>query len=81
VVFGGRVGVADHISVGDRVMAGGGSGIVKDVEAGQIIAGYYSLPIREWLKVQALLPKLPELKKRVHDLEKRIKELNDRKSG
>jgi UDP-3-O-[3-hydroxymyristoyl] glucosamine N-acyltransferase len=81
VVFGGRVGVADHISVGDRVMAGGGSGIVKDVEAGQIIAGYYSLPIREWLKVQALLPKLPELKKRVHDLEKRIKELNNSKSG
>ncbi len=80
VVFGGKVGVADHISIGDRVMAGGGSGITKDVEAGQIIAGYYAMPIRDWLKVQSLLPKLPELNKRVRDLENQIKELHNRKS-
>jgi UDP-3-O-[3-hydroxymyristoyl] glucosamine N-acyltransferase len=81
VVFGGKVGVADHISVGDGVMVGGGSGIIRDVEAGQIIAGYYTMPIREWLKVQSLLPKLPELKKRIHDLEKKSKELHSSKSG
>ncbi len=81
VVFGGQVGVADHISVGDRVMAGGGSGIVRDVEAGRIVAGYFSMPIREWLKAQSLLPKLPELKKRILDLEKKIKELQASKSG
>jgi len=80
VVFGGRVGVADHISIGDRVMVGGGSGITKDVEAGQIIVGYYAMPIRDWLKVQAILPKLPELKKRISDLEKQIKGLHNRKS-
>jgi len=80
VVFGGQVGVADHISVGDQVMAGGGSGITKDVEAGQIIAGYYAMPIRDWLKVQAILPKLPELKKRISDLEKQIKGLRNGKS-
>jgi UDP-3-O-[3-hydroxymyristoyl] glucosamine N-acyltransferase len=79
VVFGGRVAVADHISVGDRVMAGGGSKINRDVEAGQLIAGYYAMPIRAWLKAQALLPKLPELKKRISDLEKRIKELRNEK--
>lgn len=81
VVFGGQVGVADHISVGDRVMAGGGSGITRDVEAGQVIAGYYAMPIRDWLKVQALLPKLPELKKRISDLEKQIKELLSEKQN
>ena len=78
VVFGGRVGVADHISVGDRAMVGGGSGITRDVEAGQILVGYYAMPIRDWLKVQSLLPKLPELKKRISDLEKQIKELHNR---
>lgn len=80
VVFGGNVGVADHISIGDRVMVGGGSGITRDVEAGQIIVGYYAMPIRDWLKVQAILPKLPELKKRIMDLEKQVKELHNRKS-
>jgi len=81
VMFGGQVGVADHITVGDRVMAGGGSGITRDVEAGQVIAGYYAMPIRDWLKVQSILPKLPEFIKRIRELEKRIKEPHDSKSG
>jgi UDP-3-O-[3-hydroxymyristoyl] glucosamine N-acyltransferase len=76
VVFGGRVGIADHISIGDRVMAGGGSGITRDVKAGQVVAGHMAIPIRDWLKMQALLPKLPELKKRIDELEKTIKELS-----
>ena len=78
VVFGGQVGVADHTVIGDRVMAGGGSGITRDVEAGQVIAGYYAMPIREWLKVQAVLPKLPELRKTIANLEKQIRELKEK---
>jgi UDP-3-O-[3-hydroxymyristoyl] glucosamine N-acyltransferase len=78
VVFGGRVGVADHTHVGDGVMAGGGSAVTKDVESGQIIAGFNAMPIRNWLKVQAVLPKLPDLKKTVTDLEKQIKEIKER---
>jgi UDP-3-O-[3-hydroxymyristoyl] glucosamine N-acyltransferase len=80
VVFGGKVGVADHISVGDRVMAGGGSAIIRDVAADQVIAGHYAMPIREWLKVQSLLPRLPDLKKRVQELEKQKKGPHNRKS-
>lgn len=78
VVLGGKVGVADHVTIGDRVMAGGGSAITKDVDAGQIIVGYYAMPIRDWLKVQAILPKLPELKKTLSSLEKQVKELQER---
>jgi UDP-3-O-[3-hydroxymyristoyl] glucosamine N-acyltransferase len=78
VIFGGQAGVADHITVGERVMAGGGSGITRDVEAGQVIAGYYAMPIRDWLKVQSILPKLPEFLKRIRDLEKQLKEMHDR---
>jgi uncharacterized small protein (DUF1192 family) len=37
------------------------------------------MPQRDWLKVQAVLPKLPELKKRISDLEKEIEELRARK--
>jgi len=81
VVMGGQVGVADHLSVGDRVMIGGGSGIKQDVEAGQIVSGYYAMPIREWLKVQALLPKLPEMKKQILDLQRRIQELLEDRSS
>lgn len=78
VVFGGQVGVADHTSVGDRVMAGGGTGITRDVEAGQVIAGYYAMPIKDWLKVQAVLPKLPELRKTIANLEKQLRDLKEK---
>ena len=78
VVFGGQVGVADHTMVGDRVMAGGKAAITQDVEAGQIIAGFYAMPIRDWLKVQAVLPKLPDMKKLIASLEKQIQELNSK---
>jgi UDP-3-O-[3-hydroxymyristoyl] glucosamine N-acyltransferase len=75
VVFGGQVGVADHTKVGDKVMAGGKAVIAQDVEPGKIIAGFNAMPIRDWLKVQAVLPKLPELRKQVLELEKKIAQL------
>ncbi len=75
VVLGGQTGVADHTKVGDRVMAGGKAVITKDVEAGQIIAGFNAMPLRDWLKVQVILPKLPELKKMIGNLEKQVQEL------
>jgi UDP-3-O-[3-hydroxymyristoyl] glucosamine N-acyltransferase len=78
VVFGGQAGVADHTVVGDRVMAGGKAVIAKDVEPGKIIAGFNAMPIRDWLKVQAVLPKLPELRKAVSRLEKQLDELKEK---
>ncbi|MDH4164039.1 MAG: UDP-3-O-(3-hydroxymyristoyl)glucosamine N-acyltransferase [Nitrospirota bacterium] len=72
VVIGGQAGVGDHVTVGDRVMIGGGSGITQDMPSGSVVAGYYAMPLRDWLKVQAVLPKLPELRKRISQLERKI---------
>jgi len=77
VVFGGQAGMADHITVGDGVMAGGRAAITKDVAPGQIIAGFNAMPIRNWLKVQAVLPQLPELRKMLMKLEKQVAELQE----
>ena len=75
VVLAGQVGLADHIRIGDRAMVSAQSGVIKDIEPGQVMGGYYAMPQREWLKVQALIPKLPELKKKVSDLESQVQEL------
>jgi hypothetical protein len=40
-----------------------------------VVGGYYAMHQREWLKVQAILPKLPELRQLLTELEKQIKEL------
>jgi UDP-3-O-[3-hydroxymyristoyl] glucosamine N-acyltransferase len=78
VVLGGQAGVGDHRTVGDRVMAGGKAVITQDVEAGQVIAGFNAMPLRDWLKVQVILPKLPELKKLVTHLEKQVQDLKEK---
>ncbi len=78
VVLGGKVGLADHINIGDEVMAGGGTAITQDIAAGQIVAGNNAMPIRDWLKVQAVLPKLPDLRKTLRDLERQVAELKER---
>ena len=59
-------------------MVGGGSAITQDTAAGSVVAGYYAMPLRDWLKVQAVLPKLPELRKRMSQLEKTVQKLEER---
>ena len=78
VVFGGQVGVKDHTTVGDRVMAGGKSVIAQNVEPGAVIAGFYAMPLRDWLKVQVVLPGLPAMKKLLGALEKQVQELKSK---
>jgi UDP-3-O-[3-hydroxymyristoyl] glucosamine N-acyltransferase len=75
VVLAGQVGLADHICIGDRSVVSAQSGVIKDIEPGQVMGGYYAMPQREWLKVQTLIPKLPELKKKVSDIESQVQEL------
>jgi UDP-3-O-[3-hydroxymyristoyl] glucosamine N-acyltransferase len=75
VVLGGQVGVADHKTVGDRVMAGGGTAITTNIEPGQVIAGVNAMPLRDWLKVQVLLPKLPELRKMLMEQARQLEKM------
>lgn len=78
VVMGGRAAAGDHVVIGDGVMVGGGAGITRDVEAGQVIAGHPAMPLRDWLKAQAVVQKLPELKRSLASLEKQVQELKER---
>jgi UDP-3-O-[3-hydroxymyristoyl] glucosamine N-acyltransferase len=80
VVVGGKAAISDHLTIEDRVMIAGGSGVTRNIQAGQVIAGYPAIPIREWLKAQAVLPKLPELKKLVSQLVESINELKKKRT-
>ncbi|MCL2669394.1 MAG: UDP-3-O-(3-hydroxymyristoyl)glucosamine N-acyltransferase [Syntrophaceae bacterium] len=75
VIIGGQAGLVGHIKVGDRAMVAAGSGVHKDIPPGQIVAGAPHLLHREWLKIEACLPKLPELRKTLAALSRRLKEL------
>jgi UDP-3-O-[3-hydroxymyristoyl] glucosamine N-acyltransferase len=77
VTLAGQVGVAGHITLGKGVVATAQTGIPNSVEAGAFVSGYPAIANRDWLRASAVFRKLPELKKLVADLERRIRALED----
>jgi UDP-3-O-[3-hydroxymyristoyl] glucosamine N-acyltransferase len=75
VTLAGQVGVADHVTIGKGVIATAQTGIPNSVDPGAFISGYPAIPNRDWLKASAVFRKLPELRRLVADLERRIAEL------
>ncbi len=75
VTLAGQVGVADHTAVGDGVIATGQTGLRGVVEPKTIVSGSPAIENRAWLKSTAAFAKLPELQKRVLELEKKLESL------
>jgi UDP-3-O-[3-hydroxymyristoyl] glucosamine N-acyltransferase len=75
VVLAGQVGVANHVHLGKGVVATAQTGIPNSVEAGSFISGYPAIPNRDWLRSAAVYRNLPELKKLVGELERKVTEL------
>lgn len=74
VTLAGQVGVAGHLTLGAGVVATAQTGIPNSVEAGRVISGYPAIDNRDWLKASAVFAQLPELRKRVRELERRLGE-------
>ena len=68
----GQVGIADHVTIGDRVRVGSKSGIDKNVPDGEIRFGYPALPGMQYHRSATVFKNLPDLARRVSELEKRI---------
>jgi UDP-3-O-[3-hydroxymyristoyl] glucosamine N-acyltransferase len=78
VTLAGQVGVAGHLTIGKGVIATAQTGIPNSVDAGSFISGYPAIANRDWLKSSAIFRKLPELKKTVADLQRRLDDLEER---
>ena len=75
VTLAGQVGVAGHLTVGKGTIATAQTGIPNSVDPGSFISGYPAIPNRDWLKSSVVFRKLPELRRLLADLERRIAEL------
>jgi UDP-3-O-[3-hydroxymyristoyl] glucosamine N-acyltransferase len=75
VVFAGQVGVAGHLRIGKGTIATAQTGIPNSTDPGSFVSGYPAIPNRDWLKSSAVFKKLPELRKLVQDLERRVADL------
>ncbi len=75
VTLAGQVGLVDHIEIGDNVIVGAQSGVTKDVPPHQVVLGSPHLPYRHFMRVAAIWSRLPEMKKELDLLRKRVEEL------
>ncbi len=81
VTLAGQVGVAGHLTIGDGAIATAQTGIPSSVEKGALVSGYPAIENRAWLRSSAVFAKLPELQRRVRELERRLQSLVDRGAG
>jgi UDP-3-O-[3-hydroxymyristoyl] glucosamine N-acyltransferase len=65
VILTGQVGVVGHCKIGDGAIVTPQSGVAGDVTAGAIVSGAPAIDHKLWLKVSALLSRLPEIAKAV----------------
>jgi UDP-3-O-[3-hydroxymyristoyl] glucosamine N-acyltransferase len=75
VALAGQVGVAGHLELGDGVQVGAQSGVNHSIPAGQTVSGSPVRPHREWLHLMGHLPKLPDIYRRLKQVEQQLNEL------
>ena len=74
VQFGGQAGAAGHLKIGDNAVIGGKSGVTKDVPPASFVSGFPAMSHDKATKRHAEMMRLPVLRKRVTEIEKRLDE-------
>ena len=77
-ILAGQVGTAGHLTIGSGAVITAKSGVPNDVPAGGLYSGYPAVENRQWLKTHAALNRLPELQRKVRELEDEIEKLKSR---
>jgi len=76
IMIGGQAGIAGHLTIADGVKIAGMAGVTKSLDGtGKSYAGFPAEEAKQSLKTQVYTRQLPELEKRVKELEKLVAEL------
>ncbi len=81
VVVAGQAGIGGHLTIGDNAVIGPQAGVVRNVATGQTVSGTPEMPHGQWLRVQRIVSRLPEIKKQVADLQRRLDSLEKDPGG
>jgi UDP-3-O-[3-hydroxymyristoyl] glucosamine N-acyltransferase len=72
VMLGGQVGVTGHVTMGDRARASAKTGVTGHVAADAFVTGYPHMDNLEWRKAYAVFRRLPQMRKQLAELERRL---------
>lgn len=71
VILGGQVGVAGHLTIHEKAICGGQTGVTRDLPGGQKYFLTPATPLTEALRNFTLVKKIPEILRRLRQLEER----------
>lgn len=74
VVMGARSGASDHVKIAPKTMLAGQCGVISDIDKPGIYAGFPHTGRKAWAREQALVRDLPEIVKRITDIERKLKD-------
>lgn len=78
VIMAGRSGTFGHISIGDRAVLTACSVASKDIPSQATVSGFPARPSDEYRKSEAIRLKLPDMMRRVRELEKKVETLEEK---
>ena len=71
-VFGGQAGVSGHLKIGSRVLVGAQAAVMKNWDGPVTLSGSPARPLRQMLRSEAMIRRLPEIEDRLKRLEEAI---------
>ncbi len=74
-VFGGQAGTVGHIKIGNMVRVAAQAGVVGDVADGMTILGGPAVEAGRGRRAYALIESLPDMRKKLRSLDKRVGKL------
>lgn len=75
VILAGQVGVKDHVKIGDGSIVCAQAGVIGDLPRGSFVSGPQGRPHQQEMRSQAVHGKLPDMQRRLRDLEQRLARL------
>ena len=68
VTMGGQCGTSGHVTIGDKSILGARTGVNHDIEGGKVYMGKPPLPMKEFLRLEAYVRRLPKMAVQLKEL-------------
>jgi UDP-3-O-[3-hydroxymyristoyl] glucosamine N-acyltransferase len=78
VTVAGQSGIVGHVTIGARAMIGAKSSVTRSLDPGQFVTGNPAIDHREWRKASVMFRHLPDLRKRIDQLERELADLEEK---
>ena len=81
VVIAGQAGITPHVTIGDGAVIGAQSGVTKDVGRGEVVLGSPAVEAKRAKRALTLVDSLPDFKKALADLDRRLAHIERDRHG